>query len=507
MTIIELDIHDDVVCTINKFKEINDSGIELIIPEGSVLFENIINIKLIKEIAQKENVVIQFTTNDEAGKTLISMVEDGYVQTSPIAYEEKIEKESPKISLPKIGIPSFKLFKLPKIGMGRIPLFLLLTLLIGGSIFYILILKTHKASAQIIVNAQPLTRSITVKVKAGTTTNINQKILTGTKLQATVNDSLEENTTGEKQIGETAGGEITIYNRTDEEKEFKKGSIVLLSDNEDYQYKLKDDVIVDAKTYEDAGDPNDNGIPGEANVEVEATDVGEKYNVDKGESLKLEGFKTTKFIAKAKTDIDGGKSETVRVVSKEDQDNLNLKLAENLKQKAEDALGKKTEGKQKFIKGSEYLAITTSTYNHNVGDEAEKISLNQEVMTTGLAYNTDELNSLLDELTADLVPEGFMLSDDERNVNVEVLGNSTNSVLNSSEADIQVTLKTYIVPDINEKDIKKELVGKSLGEAQKTLGSIKNIKSYELKISPKIPFLLKVPNNINKIEISIERSE
>ena len=115
------------------------------------------------------------------------------------------------------------------------------------------------------------------------------------------------------------------------------------------------------------------------------------------------------------------------------------------------------------------------------------------------------MDDLLDQLVQDLIPEGYVLSDEDREVKTEALGNSTSSILNSKEADLQVTLKTYVIPNINVEDLKKQLLNKKPEEAQKVLGSIRNIKTYELKISPSIPLFKKVPSDTSQIIIDIEK--
>jgi len=86
------------------------------------------------------------------------------------------------------------------------------------------------------------------------------------------------------------------------------------------------------------------------------------------------------------------------------------------------------------------------------------------------------------------------------------LGNATNTILSSTEADLQVTLKTFIIPNINEDEVKKNLAGKKLSDAQKVLGSLNNIKGYDLHVSPNIPFFDSVPKNVNQIEIVINKN-
>ena len=77
MTKLSLEIHDDVISTIYKIKNINDSGIELEIPEQSVLFDNILNLKLIQKEAGRFGATINFVTHDENGNNLIQMLEEG----------------------------------------------------------------------------------------------------------------------------------------------------------------------------------------------------------------------------------------------------------------------------------------------------------------------------------------------------------------------------------------------------------------------------------------------
>jgi len=76
-------------------------------------------------------------------------------------------------------------------------------------------------------------------------------------------------------------------------------------------------------------------------------------------------------------------------------------------------------------------------------------------------------------------------------------------VVSSTEADIQVTVKTYVMPNVTEAGLKKDLAGKSAEDAQKVLGSIPNVDSYEFKVTPGIPFFQKVPKDLNRIIVTI----
>lgn len=498
MTKLDLEIHDDIVSAINKIRAINDSGIELIVPENSVLFENIINLKIIQNFSENLGLNVIFTTQDEIGNNLISML-DGDSNVNEFVESSKGDiLENTVMSKPK-----FKLkFKMPNFKKGLI--FLLLLGVIGAVVFFAA--QTRHAYAKIVVNSQALTRSLTVKVKTDGTTNPEQKILRGFEITAEAEEASDIETTGEKIIGEKAEGKATIYNKTTDEKKFKKGAILTFDkDDEELNFITQDDVTVPASAPEDPEDPASALKPGSAEVDVVAEIVGETYNLAEEKALGVDGQKKASFEAEVSKEIKGGKSEKVKIVAQSDIDKLKEKIKSQGTDSATNALKRKVELKQAFIDGSTTLSVTKETFSHKLGEETDKLTLTQTVTATGLVYLKEDLSKLTDTLVQDLIPEGFELSDKDRDINVEVLGNSNSATLTAKEADIQVTLKSYIVTKIDENSLKERLKGKSFEEGQKVLGGISNVKTYELKISPSVPLINKVPTNPEKIEIDIVR--
>jgi hypothetical protein len=190
-------------------------------------------------------------------------------------------------------------------------------------------------------------------------------------------------------------------------------------------------------------------------------------------------------------------------VAAADYTNLSQKLATTNKQQAESAIQNKVSSDQKLIDGSVSTKITGETYSAKVGDQTDTLKLDQTVTATGLVYNTSDVNSLVDKLVSNFVQSGYILAKKDREISVAVLGNSSQSVVSSTEADIQVTVKTYVMPNVTEAGLKKDLAGKSAEDAQKVLGSIPNVDSYEFKVTPGIPFFQKVPKDLNRIIVTI----
>lgn len=502
---LQLQESDNVIEALNKIKNITDLNIELIIPKNSVLFENVLNLKIIQQQADKLEKSVEFVTEDEAGSNLVASVTGKGVEVFMPEEEENLQttaKEARKFSIPKINLPKFSLH-FPSFFAAKKSTF------IAGAVFLIILVSyifygstAPKANAKIVVHSQALTRSVTIKVKADVQTDVKNKILRGTTLTTLAENSLEKDSTGTKIVGDKAKGTATIYNKTSSDIKLSKNhKLTYKGKSTDLNYYTQDDVTIPGSVADDSN-PGEN-ISGEVNVDITASDIGGSYNIDKDKSLSVSGYKSADMAGKTKTDISGGKSETIKVVAIEDRTNISNDLKTQNIQKANSDLTTKLGSSQKIVAGSVDAKIVKETYSKNVGDEADKISLTQSVNASGLVYLNSELNSFLDEYVKDVIPQGFVLSAQDREVKVEVLGNSTSSILNSKEADLQVTLKTLVIPDIKEEDIKNSLKGKSPEEATKILGAIKNVNSLEFNLKPVLPFFQKVPNDLKRITVTI----
>ncbi|KKS31236.1 hypothetical protein A2380_02400 [candidate division WWE3 bacterium RIFOXYB1_FULL_43_24] len=501
MTKLELEVHDDALSTINKIKHLNDSGIELIIPEGSILFDNIISLKLISRAAEKNQKIIQFTTNDETGASLVNMLEEPSGQSGQDYQPREVEQATlyvPKKSHFGFKKPAIPHIKFPKFKSGAALPVIILAILFG-TVF--ILSKKPVAYAKVVLNSLPLTRSTAIKVKSGGTSDAVKMELKGQTLDTNVEITDEVPTTGEKLVGKKADGEAIIYNKTVEEIKLEKGS-KLNYDEKDLVYVLSDDVTVPARV-DDLVDPSIIK-PGEATVKITAADIGSDYNIDANESLEVDDYKSSEMAAKTKDDLSGGESKKVKVVAEADKTALQTKVTEAAKEKAESDLKFKLGKTQRLIEGSVTAQITKEAYSAEVGDEAEKLTLTAYASASGLTYMESDLNSLLDQIVQNLVPQGHVLSEKQREISALPLGNSSSSILNSTEADMQITLKTFTVTAVDKEELKKALAGKSLAEAEKVLGSVGSLSTYSIEIKPVIPFFKNVPKDLNRINLEIE---
>ncbi len=512
MTKINLDIHDSVIDVINKIRGVNDSGIELIIPEGAIIFENILNIRVIQKEAEKLSKSISFTTQDQQGLNLIHNIneetdEDADFIAKEISlldiaddkrYPSKFQMKKLPFAMPKIN------FTLPNVDFKKmkvlpIALFLLFSIGIAGAFF---IQKFHKVNVKIVVNSKPLTKSIQIQVAKDAETNADNKTLKGTSVQTVISKTDKIATTGEKIVGEQAEGEIKIYNKTLTEVNIDKGTKIIFEE-EDLEYELEDDVTVPEATEESPDEVTTIITAGETTASVKAVDIGDKYNIDKGTDLTVEDYDKNEVFAKTNKDFSGGVSETVKIVDITNIEELTQKLTQEITQDVEKELENKVVGDRKFIAGSQELIVTNTILSHQEGEETDELEVTLEMSATGLAYSTDDIDKILDSLLEGFIPEGYVLSTQNKDVNVEILGNTETTTLSSTSADLQITIKTAVVTNVDTEKLKDELKGKSLAEGQKTLSEIRNIQNYEIK--PNIPVLKSFPKNRDNISIEVDK--
>jgi hypothetical protein len=514
MNKLSLEIHDDVISALKKIKEIDGTSVEVEIPDGAVLLDNVINLKLLEKKAADFNKSLHFHTTDVVGKTVISLLDDDREEmegmlTKHVSMDEleEVEDITPNTSRFRLPLPSFHLPSFKYI----LPIVLLLV--IGGGVMFYLTAKAPQAYASIVVNSQPLAKSIPIKVVLDETTSVDGKILKGIKYEVTVTEENTIDTTGEVEEGKKASGEIKITNKTLDDVKLKKGSkLTVDNDDDDLEFVTLAEVTVPAKV-ENPKDPLKPELQtytlGEKKVDVEASVIGSVYNIDEDESLRVSGYKESELSAKAEEDFKGGSSEKIKVVAEEDIELVTKDLAPKLIEKSEKLLKEKQTTSSRFISGALKTEIQKSELSAKVGEKADKLTVKQSSISSGLFYSKAELDALVDNLVDQFIPEGYKLSSKGREVNVEVLGESDNSVLSLEEADLQITLKTYVIPDINPEGLKQELAGKSLNDAKKVLGGVRNIMSYDLRLdkSIPIPFFQKIPSDVDSITLEVELND
>ena len=505
---IGLEIYTTVEEAVRVIKEVADYRVELDIPLGSVLFENVMNLKMLNDQAKRMGKELTYSTEDPFGRNLINLMksesshdlnelraEQGAASEYNVVVDAPglLEKIRPRLALSQIA--------LPKVG---IVVGITLILLAGAG--FIGLTYFYKAHVTLYFTPQVLTKSVSIEVGDGYKTAAEKKTLSGLRIVSSVENTLSYPTTGSKIEGNYAKGKVTIYNSTTSAVELMDGTELRYKPKDTtYAFTLDDNVSVPAR--ED--DPANPGtiIKGSATAKITAKAVGDDFNIDKGEELSIKGRSSEDLKAVSSEDFKGGSSKVVKVVAQKDIDGLKAELTKSTSIQAQDLLKPRVPSGFQFVDKSGKITEVQISIDKKVGEETDQLKGVITAQAEGLTYSQKELAKLIDAISQGLVPAGFDFRSLGGDIKVDVLGETENTQLSSTLADVQVTFKLYIVPNIDENAIANDIKGKSFDDTLAVLAKINGVAQTALKVTPNITFLHKMPFRSQNIVVEVTIQE
>src|SRR3989344_7044457 len=180
-------------------------------------------------------------------------------------------------------------------------------------------------SAEVVikVNAKSQEESFDIDAIVGSSSDFTRQQINGQEIVGEASGSRKAVTTGTKELGESAKGEITVLNWTDEEASFDKDTVVITKNG--IQFALDSEIKIASRAAKD---------PGEKNVTVTAIDLGPEGNIGASSEFTFTQYDKFSFSAVNDNAFSGGDEKKKKVVSQEDLDKLEESLLESLKQNA-----------------------------------------------------------------------------------------------------------------------------------------------------------------------------
>ncbi len=429
------------------------------------------------------------------------------VPPPPFSQEERpVGPTTKKFNFPKIGLalPLSKLSNLfvkLKQGIGgRIPrsnkialvgVFVVLAILIlgGGAMAASWYFPTAKVNLLLKPQTLEQPMELILNSKATSINEANKEIPAFT-VEVDEKETKKATTTGKKTVGEPAKGEVSIYNKTTNSKTLKQGTTILSSNN--LKFTLDSDVTI-ASASESVGSLTF----GRQNAKVTASAIGPEGNLGVGQDFHFADFPTTSYSARNDVAFSGGTSREVSVVSKADQEKLLSSATTELTESAKKDLQGKLGAGEKIIEQTISGAVATKKFDKDVNDEAGEVSLDLSMHFTALSFHDNDLLSLLEKNIAPSVPSGFEFKRENVTTQIGEFTKKKDGTLN-----VTVDFSVNLLPNVNTEEIKKNLLGKSLSEADTYLRSLGNIAGYEINFGRRLPFGKNLPRL--KQNISIE---
>jgi len=228
-----------------------------------------------------------------------------------------------------------------------------------------------KATIKVYVSAEDFKKTIPVLISNQVKdSSLEQSTVAGEFIEITKEKKDNFSATGKKNIGGKATGTLTVYNSWDSNSHgFDSGT--------KFSSSSKTFLATSGFTIPGSSVREGNLVPGSTSVKIEAENPGEEYNVKAGRFtiLGLPAAQQENIYGTSASDLTGGFSKQVQVVSQQDYDNAKKKLTDELASQAEQEFTQKSKDK-KVIDKAIVIPDPEVTTTANVDQEAKDFQMN-----------------------------------------------------------------------------------------------------------------------------------
>jgi hypothetical protein len=552
--VIYIDVDDDVTAIIGKIKKSKEKIVAVVPPKRAGTLQSAVNLRLLDRMAKHDNKQLVLITNNPAlialaANSLIPVAKN--LQTKPEIAEVAaivvdddddiidgadlpvgdhagsipvkdstramgmrsdaidsidVDGESVTDGPATLSAATYGATKSARLGKGKIkiPNFdkfrKRLFFGIGGGILLIALLIwmfVFAPAATIIVTAAttPTPISSTIKLGGTAATDFKTGVVKSVTQQEKKDETIAFDATGTGKVGDKAVGTVVFHNYESATPVTVPAGTVIAASGNNY-------VTTAAATASGAQFMSEGtSTP----VQIQAADVGSAYNTSSGTVFSVAGHGATSgstyFKAIATTDVAGGTSRDVKVVSQSDIDRATGQLVGQSTDAEKKALTAKFKNGEKVIDSSFTVdrAPAVSVPAVNVEATTGKASLTISTTYTIYAVASADLESYLNSSLSSQIKDANRQKVYDTGIKNAGLSNFLNE---GGVITAAVTATGQIGPKIDEEQIKNQVKGKIYGEVQSTLQEINGIKNVDVKFS--YFWVRTVPNNTSKIHIQFQ---
>lgn len=347
-------------------------------------------------------------------------------------------------------------------------------------------------------NVTVYARSQTVARDLDLTIDINQDTadasrltLPATKVDEIKSPSDSFTANGKKEVGSKAQGRVAIYNLTGSAMNLRTSTTVLTVGTKSYYLvaDLNGIVALESPTKDSNA----------TTADIIAADGGEDFNLPAGTRVEITnqafGSQPQRLYAKTVTQVIGGSSRYISVVSKEDLDSAQKELIS----KAVEEVNNNLPDGRRLVEGAYNVEVANFTSDKPEGTESTTFVASGSIKITGLAFNENDLRQMVrGRLTQTLGSDKAL---QEANLD-QVVYKIKNMDLATGIMQLSIHYESQAKAKIDEQDLKAQLAGKSKEQANDILLTNQNIERADITLAPS--WQKSFPRLGTKIHIKIE---
>lgn len=555
--IIHVDYDENAHSVIERFLTLEDHDIIFTIPTGAVIFENVSDLKLLKQAIDKSGKNIVIVSQDDAGmelaKDLGFRVEQEFLELiapdenshkysadthkhpriSDILYPQKekrsslssrkviIEEAKPEESeeyqeeeqiepIEKTqpptrdgeGFLSPKAFEAKKEILPKKPA-ISMTLVI--SLFVVVAMGVAGVAAMIILPEATLnivpkkeTVILDIPIKADTSlseTSIETNAIPGQIVKVEKEEEFQFNATG-KSTGESkATGKITIYNEYTPPQSQTLVKTTRFQSADGKIFRTTANVIVPAAKTE-----NGKTIPGTIEVAVVADGAGAEYNISPSE-FSIPGLagtpKAKAIYGKSTSTMQGGSRGEGLMVTLDDINNAKTQAENELIEAVKNELKEKLPKDLEIADDSIETKILEEKISAQAGQTVEKFTINLKVSAMAFLFQEEDIKTLIEKnIETKLMRDKITYKDFRKNYkDIEM---DFSAGIMSLVAHVEQDIAAFV--DVE--SLKNSVAGKNEEEVREIILNESSIEAAHVSMRPKF-ILKKIPSDTDKINIVI----
>lgn len=506
---------DDLVEVQKRLSEAQDASIRVYIPAESAL-ARVASLKLLLREGEKLGKKLTFESSDPAVSTMIASLPHNAPETTGPTFSMNEDVATiHKIPLENTGIqnkPSSKKslsVNIKKFIESKGTVFVtgvLLLIIVGLGVVFGLFKHFQHATITLVLKEESVNKSFDVTATSSVTTiDYSLQKIPAKILEVTESGSGSVNATGKSFVGDKATGNVNIFNKTDKEIALPKGTKItrIGTSSTDYVFYLNDAVKIEKQkttVSETPGGASNEVVYGKATVGVTAAELGNEYNLKKGEKFTVSDYNANELAGENDSDLSGGSKHEAVTITQADINSATELAKTSLTEKVQQALAgtAETDG-SKINPETVVLTVLQTVPNRKVNDEANDVTVTMQMRARSFSYTEKDLKELVKKLLEENVSDKLSFTD-ETKMSVE------GARIENEELKFIVKVSDNVVSKVNEDEIKKIVAGRRVNVVTGYLNTLKIIESYKLVITPKLPQgLASFPTDISKISIEIEK--
>lgn len=342
------------------------------------------------------------------------------------------------------------------------------------AVLVLVLVVLPSATVTVYAKAQNVSRDLEVTINSNASgVDSSRLTLPATAVSETKQVSQTFNVNGKKEVGAKAQGRIAIYNLTGSPLNLRAATTALTVGTRTYYFTADQNGIVALESA--------NSDLGATTADVIAADGGEDFNLPAGTRMEINnqafGSQPQRLYAKTVTQVIGGSSRFISVISTEDVTSAQTALIRN----AVDEINRGLDDDRKLVEGAFAVELQNFVTDKPEGTETVSFNASATVVIRGLAFNETELREMVRGRLIQTLGEDKTLQSVESDVVVNKIGKLD---FEAGLMQLSIHYESKALPTIDENALASSLAAKTQSQAEDILLDNPDIEKVDMKLAP-----------------------